>query len=53
MVKTEVESLGLEGIVSKRKNGIYRAGIASGWVKTKTVTWRAANAERWRMFART
>src|SRR5262245_52567335 len=46
-----VEGFGLEGIVSKRKGSPYRAGIASGWVKTKTVAWRAANAERWRQFA--
>lgn len=30
-----VEQLELEGIVSKRANGIYRSGAKSGWIKTK------------------
>jgi transposase len=41
---------GLEGIVSKRKAAPYRSGAHGEWTKTKTPTWRAVNAERWRMF---
>ena len=34
---------GLEGIVSKRRVGLYLPGTASGWIKVKTAEWREAN----------
>ena len=40
----------LEGIVSKRRLGIYVAGPGSGWVKVKTAEWREANRERHKLF---
>jgi ATP-dependent DNA ligase len=48
----EAESMGLEGIVSKRRDSPYRSGTKSGWVKVKTRAWRAANGERSRLFSR-
>ena len=42
--------LGLEGIVSKRREQPYRSGPNSGWVKVKTAAWREANRGRWEMF---
>jgi bifunctional non-homologous end joining protein LigD len=44
--------LGLEGIVSKRREQPYRSGPNSGWVKVKTAAWREANRGRWEMFER-
>jgi bifunctional non-homologous end joining protein LigD len=46
------ERLGLEGIVSKRRAAPYRSGECRDWRKIKTVAWREANRERWRMFER-
>ena len=43
--------LGLEGIVSKRREQSYRSGPNSGWVKVKTAAWREANRDRWEMFS--
>ena len=40
------EELGLEGIVAKHGGARYRRGRASGWVKVKTATGRAIDAER-------
>jgi bifunctional non-homologous end joining protein LigD len=40
----------LEGVVSKRKAAPYRSGECRDWVKVKTVSWREANRERWRLF---
>jgi bifunctional non-homologous end joining protein LigD len=48
----EAESIGLEGVVSKRRDTPYRSGTKSGWVKVKTRAWRAANGERGRLFLR-
>jgi ATP-dependent DNA ligase len=42
--------MGLEGIVSKRKDSAYRSGPTRDWLKIKTVSWRAANRGRWEMF---
>ena len=42
--------MGLEGIVSKRRDAPYRSGPSRDWVKCKTEVWRAANRERWRLF---
>jgi hypothetical protein len=42
------ERMGLEGVVSKRRDAAYRSGPRCGWIKTKTKAWREANKERWR-----
>jgi len=44
------EQQGLEGIVSKRRDAPYRSGECRDWRKIKTVAWREANKERWRLF---
>jgi bifunctional non-homologous end joining protein LigD len=44
--------LGLEGVVSKRRDAPYRSGRRPEWVKVKTDAWRFANRERWRLFER-
>jgi bifunctional non-homologous end joining protein LigD len=46
------EERGLEGIVSKRRDAPYRSGECRDWRKVKTVAWREANRERWRLFER-
>jgi ATP-dependent DNA ligase len=46
------ERMGLEGVVSKRRDGTYRSGPRCGWIKAKTKAWREANKERWRLFER-
>ena len=43
--------LGLEGIVSKRREQPYRSGPNSGWVKVKTAAWSEANRDRWEMYS--
>ena len=48
----ECVKLGLEGIVSKRRDEPYQSGKTQGWRKIKTAEWRAANADRWAMFQR-
>jgi len=48
----EAESMGLEGVVSKRRDAPYRSGPRCGWVKVKTAAWRAANADRGQLFSR-
>ena len=45
------ERHGLEGIVQASSLSLP-LGTIRDWVKTKTVAWRAANRERWRMFQR-
>jgi ATP-dependent DNA ligase len=40
----------LEGIVSKWRSAPYRSGEFWDWRKVKTVVWREANRERWRLF---
>jgi bifunctional non-homologous end joining protein LigD len=40
------EKMGLEGVVSKRKDRPYRSGNRSDWVKVKTPSWREANKNR-------
>ncbi len=46
------EKTGLEGIVSKRRESAYRSGKTRDWLKIKTVSWRAANRDRWEMLKR-
>ena len=40
------ESLGFEGIVSKREDQPYRSGRRSDWLKVKCDSWHEANRER-------
>jgi ATP-dependent DNA ligase len=40
----------LEGVVSKRRDALYRSGECRDWLKVKTASWREANRERWRLF---
>ena len=42
----------LEGVVSKRRDAPYRSGACRDWRKIKTVAWREADRERWRLFER-
>ena len=42
------ERMGLEGVVCKRGDALYRSGSKCGWIKTKTKSWREANKERLR-----
>jgi len=44
------EQHGLEGVVSKRRDAPYHSGECRDWVKVKTMAWREANRERWRLF---
>jgi len=44
------EERGVEGVVSKRRDAPYRSGECRDWRKVKTVAWREANWERWRLF---
>jgi bifunctional non-homologous end joining protein LigD len=44
--------LGLEGIVSKKRDQPYVSGRNSGWVKCKTAVWRQANKDRRELFER-
>jgi ATP-dependent DNA ligase len=46
------ERMRLEGIVSKRRVAPYRSGECRDWRKVKTIAWREANRERWRVFER-
>ena len=45
----ECRRLGLEGIVSKRKDQPYRSGKCD-WIKVKTAQWREANKDRGDLF---
>ena len=45
----ECATLGLEGIVSKRKDAPYRSGKGD-WVKVKTRAWCEANRDRGELF---
>jgi ATP-dependent DNA ligase len=44
---------GLDGAVSKRRDAPYRSSECRDWRKEKTVGWREANQERWRLFEKT
>jgi len=46
------ERMGLEGVVSKRRDAPYLSGTRCGWTTTKTKAWRDANKDRWRLFER-
>ena len=47
---TAIESMGLEGIVSKLVEQPYRSGKNPGWVKVKSKAWRAGNRDSWEHF---
>jgi bifunctional non-homologous end joining protein LigD len=49
----ECERRGLEGIVSKRRDSLYRSGKSSAWIKVKCGAWREANRDRRELFERT
>jgi bifunctional non-homologous end joining protein LigD len=44
------EKMGLEGVVSKRKDQPYRSSNRSDWLKVKTPSWREANKARFEQF---
>lgn len=44
--------LGLEGIVSKRADALYRSGRTTDWIKTKCAAWREANKDRFEKMGR-
>src|SRR5262245_44074570 len=44
------ETLGLEGVVSKRIDARYHSGPSRLWVKVKCPDWKRQNTERWRAF---
>ena len=48
----ECERRGLEGIVSKRRDSLYRSGKSSAWIKVKCAAWREANRNRHELFER-
>jgi len=43
-------TMGFEGVVSKRLASRYSSGPSRSWVKTKCPGWKRINAERWRIF---
>jgi hypothetical protein len=47
----ECERRGLEGDVAKQTDQAYRSGRADHWIKVKTTSWKATNADRGQMFA--
>lgn len=47
-----LDGKGLEGIVSKRTDQPYVSGKNRGWVKVKCHAWRAANRDRYELFAK-
>jgi bifunctional non-homologous end joining protein LigD len=46
------ERMGLEGVVSKRRDVPYRSGIDCGWIKVKCQSWKDANKDRGELFNR-
>ena len=47
----ECDKRGLYGVVAKHKNGIYRSGQSTGWIKVTCPAWREANRNRGELFA--
>ena len=45
--RSSFKGMGLEVVVSKRKDRPYKSGKLTDWVKVKTPSWREANAGRW------
>ena len=52
VVLEHVCKLGLEGIVSKRADALYRSGKRPEWVKTKCPAWREANKDRFELMGK-
>jgi bifunctional non-homologous end joining protein LigD len=52
LLLSECARLGLEGIVCKRKDSVYRSGPRSGWIRVKTDRWKVENQYRARLFAK-
>ena len=46
----QCEAMGVEGVVSKRRDATHVSGMSKNWRKTKTKAWRRDNIERWRSF---
>jgi bifunctional non-homologous end joining protein LigD len=46
----ECNGRGLEGVVAKHRNGVYRSGRSTSWVKVKCPAWREANRNRGELF---
>ena len=46
----ECDKRGLEGVVAKYKNDIYRSGRSTDWIKVKCRAWREANRNRGKLF---
>ena len=46
------EAMGLEGVVSKKADQPYKSGKNVGWIKVKTLSWRAMNQDRPELFQR-
>jgi bifunctional non-homologous end joining protein LigD len=46
----ECDKRGLEGVVAKHKNSIYRSGRSASWIKVKCPAWREANRNRSELF---
>jgi bifunctional non-homologous end joining protein LigD len=46
----ECEERGLEGVIAKHINSVYRSGPSSAWIKVKGPTWREANKNRHELF---
>jgi len=46
------ERMGLEGIISKRRESPYHSGPTRDWLKIKTSAWRAANRNRFELLTK-
>ena len=46
----ECERRGMEGVVAKHINSVYRSGPSTSWIKVKCAPWREANAWRGEFF---
>ena len=46
----ECETRGMEGVIAKHVNSVYRSGPSTSWIKVKSATWREANRNRGELF---
>ena len=46
----ECGARGLEGVVAKHRNGIYRSGRSTSWIKVKCPAWKEAHRNRGELF---
>src|SRR5262245_43684796 len=46
----ECEERGLEGVIAKHINSVYRSGPSTAWIKVECPTWREANKNRREVF---